>query len=77
MHKIANQLKTNYKTNLSEQKTTKATIFHAEKRLRVGKLVILCFIKKTEFVLITSFTILLPSSIDVMIQTEHPRNNQV
>ena len=34
------------KTKLSEQKTTGETIFCVEKRLRGGKLFILCFLKK-------------------------------
>ena len=54
------------KTKLSQQKTTKATIFHEQKLLRGGRLFILHFffcpkslLKKIETVLITSFTILL------------------
>ena len=46
------------KTKLSKQKTTKATIFRAEKLLRERELVILLFLKKIEIVLITSLTIL-------------------
>ena len=50
------------KTKTSKQKTTKATIFRAEKLLRGGKLFILRFLKKIEIVLITSFSILLKIS---------------
>ena len=46
------------KTKLSKQKTTKATIFRAEKLLRERKLVILLFLKKIEIVLMASSTIL-------------------
>ena len=45
------------KTKLNEQKTTKATIFCAEKLLRGGKLFLLHFLKKIDIVLITSLTI--------------------
>ena len=41
------------KIKLSEQRTTKATFFRAEKLLRGGKL---RFLKRTEIVLITSYT---------------------
>ena len=44
------------KIKLSEQRTTKATFFRAEKLLRGGKLFILRFLKRTEIVLITSYT---------------------
>ena len=44
------------KTKLSEQKTTKATIFWPQKLLRGGKF---SFLKKIEIVFVTSFTILL------------------
>ena len=47
------------KTKTSEQKTTKGTIFNAQKLLRGRKLSILSFFKKIEIVLIASFTILL------------------
>ena len=46
------------KTKLSEQKTTKATIFCTQKLLRERKMVVLRFLK-IEIVLITSFAILL------------------
>ena len=46
------------KTKKSQQKTTKATIFRAEKLPKGEKLVISCFLKKIEIVLINSFTIL-------------------
>ena len=44
------------KIKLSEQRTTKATFFRAEKPLRERKLFILRFLKRTEIVLITSYT---------------------
>ena len=51
--------KSTNKTKISEQKTTMATIFRAQKLLREGKLFILRFLKKFEIVLITSFTTVL------------------
>ena len=46
------------KTKISEQKATKANTFSRRKTSKRGKIVYFAFLKKTEIVLITSFTIL-------------------
>ena len=53
------QAKTNQQNKSKQTKTTKATIFCAEKLLRGWKSFVLCFLKKIEIVLIASVTILL------------------
>ena len=51
------------KTKTSKKKTTKATVFHAQKLLRGGGgIICFAFFLKIEIVLITSFTILLTKS---------------